>query len=210
MRIQELDYAQTMDVMPSMLWQYENATNLASLIAGKQAWLDINHSGFWINFQNDIFSLATQIPTLFSVSIWSIILNVPLYVPLQPEPVKPVWGFNAFDPTFPDLENDNQNFENGNFSIRSRFYILTVEEQQFLLRLRYFQLCNLGDIFDINEFLNYLCTTSNIGYTGTIYVIDNLNMTITYTFTTADFPPNLLAVLGDLDILPRPAGVLIV
>lgn len=211
MRIQEFDYAQTMDVLPSILWQYENATNLVGLIRAKQAWLDLNHTAFWVTFQNDIFDLTTDNPTLFSVSLWSIILNIPLYVPLNPEsPDKPIWGFNQFDPTPPDLLNTYLNFEHGNFSTKGTFFILTVQEQQFLLRLRYFQLCNLGDIFDINEFLNYLCETSDIGYTGTIYVIDNLDMTIEYVFTASDFPPNLMSVLTDLDILPRPAGVSII
>lgn len=208
MRIQEFDYVETADVLPSILWQYENATNLISLIKSKQAWMNFYHSIFWVDFQNNIFTLSTPDPTLFTVSLWAIILNIPLYVPLQPEDtLKPVFGFNAFDPTYPNLENSYENFENGNFSTKGQFFILTIEEQQFLLRLKYFQLCNLGDIFDINQFLNYLCNTSNIGYTGTIYVVDNLDMTITYVFTENDFPPNLYSVIQDLDIFPRPAGV---
>jgi len=218
MRIEEFNYSEDMDVLPCILWQYEGATNLIGLVQAKQDWLDSNHASFWIGFHNDIFNLATNSPTLFGVSVWSIILNTTMYVPLTPESEdKPIWGFNAFDPTYPDLENDYKNFGttiddnpgSGNFSTRGQIFELTIPQQQFLLRLRYFQLCNLGDIYDINLFLNYLCTSNIIGYTGTIYVIDNLNMTITYVFTAADFPANLLAVINELGVLPRPAGVAI-
>lgn len=218
MRIQEFNYAENMDILPSILWQYEHATNIVSIIQRKQLWLDSNHSSFWIQWYGNIFNLSTINPSLFQVSLWCIILNIPLYVPLSPESSeKPNWGFNAFDPTYPDLENTYLNFGttlidnpgSGNFSTQGQFFSLTVAEQQFLLRLRYFQLCNLGDIYDINTFLNYLCATSNIGFTGTIYIIDNLNMTVSYIFTTDDFPSSLFSVITDLDVWPRPVTVAI-
>lgn len=219
MRIEEFNYTQDMDIMPAVLWQYENAPNLMTLIRNKQAWLDTYHSAFWLDFQKNIFDLTTENPTLFGLAVWSIILNLPLFVAIRPDdPSKPTWGFNAFDPTFPDLLNSYKNFGDtivlnpgsGNFSNRGSYFTLTIFEQQFLLRLRYFQLSNLGDIIDINQFLNYLCTNNRIQYTGTIYVIDNLDMTISYVFTTNDFPPDLLNVINDLDLLPRPVGVAIV
>ncbi len=64
-----------------------------------------------------------------------------------------------------------------------------------MLRLRYFQITNLGDIVDINIFLNYLCEKMNsfINYTGNIYILDNYSMSITYNFTTPDFPQDLFS-----------------
>ncbi len=216
MRIEEFNYAEEMNVLPSILWQYENTANLKGLVLAKQAWLETNFTQFWLNYQNNIFNLATENPTLFQMSLWCIILNVPLYVQSVDPAGKPIWGFNEIitPGTPPTLENSYKNFGttfagnpgSGNFSVQQG-YVLSVKEQQFLLRLRYFDLCNLGDIIDINSFLRYLCLTSDIGYTGTIYIIDNLDMSITYIFTTTDFPPNLLAVLKKLNILPRPAGV---
>ena len=76
--------------------------------------------------------------------------------------------------------------------------------------MRYFQLTNLGDVNDINQFFNVLCTNNDIGFTGTIYAVDNFDMTMNYVFTTDDFPGSLFAVLIDLDVLPRPAGVAII
>jgi len=95
----------------------------------------------------------------------------------------------------------------GNFSTKGTIITLTEEEQRFLLRLRYFQLTTRGDITDINTFLNYLINTSNIGYTGTLYVLDGLNMSITYVLTGVNFPSYLLQAILTLDIFPRPAGV---
>ena len=48
-----------------------------------------------------------------------------------------------------------------------------------------------------------------IGFTGSIYCLDNLNMSVTYQFTTGDFPPNLMEAITLLDLWPRPAGVAI-
>lgn len=215
MQIEEFDYAQEMDITPAVLWQYQNANNLLGLIAAKQNWLTTNFTEFWLNYQNNIFDLSTATPTLFQMELWCIILNVPLYVQSVDPAGKPIWGFNAYT-SIPTTENSYKNFGDtltanpgsGNFSVQG-YYVLSIYEQQFLLRLAYFNLCNLGDINDINSFLNYLCTNNSIGFTGTMYITDNLNMTISYTFTTSDFPANLLAVLQDLNLLPRPVAVAI-
>lgn len=215
MNIQEFDYH--VDLQQGILWQYNEATNLLGLVNAKQAWYDEYQEVFWLLWEKLVFDLVTC--DQFGAAIWSILLDVPLYVPIEmPMPVQPTWGFNAYDPSFPDLENTNQNFENGNFLPYVPDVILTLEQQKWLLRLRYFQLSTLTNIagmlsndypglYSINWFLNYLCTNNDIGFSGTIYVIDNLDMTITYHFTTDDFPLVLYNVLIALDIFPRPAGV---
>jgi hypothetical protein len=219
MKIQEFDYS--VDLLQAILWQYNDATNLLSLLSKKQSWYNTFQTEFWVNWYNTVFNLATTTPTFFGMAVWSIILQLPLFVPFETEPTdKPLWGFNAYDPTFPDLENTYKNFGLGNFSTQGQNFPLTIGEQQFLLRLRYFQLSTLGNIagiptsttseittYSINTFLTYLCATSNIGFTGQMYVIDYLDMTIAYVFTTTDFPYWLLKALIATDILPRPAGV---
>ena len=231
--IQEFNYLVNID--ESILFQYNQATNLVSLITQKQNWYDLYQSGFWDTWYNTVFNLVTA--ELFGLAVWSIILNIPLYVTYVVESDdKPIFGLNAYDPSYPTLENSYFNFYgtlNGetstgaNFSTRGQVINLTEEEQRFLLRLRYYQLTTLGSICsfpavdaavlentgndytieDINTFLNYLCTDNLIGYTGTIYVLYGLDMTITYVFTTNDFPTDLLEAIFDLDVLPRPAGV---
>lgn len=216
MKIQEFDYS--VDLLQSILWQYNEAANLQSLIEQKQAWYDINQSEFWNDWYTDVFNLETA--NFFGLSVWSIILNVPLFVPVDPEPNdKPIWGFNRIV-SFPTLENTYLNFNNSNFSTRGQVIVLTLEEQRFILRLRYFQLVSNGTTYTneadvtknslyipgINKFLAYLTSTSDIDPNGNIYALDDLDMSMTYIFTFL-ISEALQQVLMDLDLLPRPAGV---
>lgn len=216
MKIQTFDYS--VDLLQAILWQYNEAINLQSLLTQKQEWYNINQSDFWSNWYTNVFDLRTA--NFFGLSVWSYILKLPLFVPINPEPIdKPIWGFNAYDPTFPDLENTYLNFENGNFSTLGKVTTLTLEEQRFILRLRYFQLVSNGTIFTqpeqlannlvipgINAFLDYLMSTSNLDPTGQIWALDGLDMTMTYVFTFS-VSVNLRKILVAYDLLPRPAGV---
>lgn len=201
--VQQFDY--DLDLTTAILWQYDQSINLVSLIDQKQAWYDINQSQFWSDWFDNVFNLISC--NTFGLTIWSIILNIPLYVALSPpSDTKPNWGFNAFNPTFPTLENSYLNFGNANF-YPDQVLTLTEEEQRFLLRLKYFQLTTRGDIIDINKFLNFLCQTSSIEYSGTIYALDDFGMEMTYVFTLPTFSSSLLQAIKDLDVFPRPAGV---
>lgn len=341
MRIQEFD-SFIVDVKQSILWQYDNATNLLGLINQKQIWYDLYQSQFWEDWYNNVFNLQTA--NFFGVELWSKILNLPFLVPTQEISTQPTFGFNAFEVTnlsdtsvlsigmsvsgtgiqagtliqaiidsttidldqamtstgtqsltfsldlvadttngsdvvsniadtsvlsagmdvsgagipggttilniidgtsitldanatadgtgvtltfslvqsgdidTPGLINDNLNYLNGNFNPYNNELILTLEQQRWMLKLRYFQLNTLTNIagmqgieppqiYSINWFLNYLCTDNDIDYNGTIYVIDNLDMTITYNFTDLSFPVTLFQTLVKYDVFPRPAGV---
>lgn len=215
------------DILQAILWQYNDATNLIGLLNNKQAWLDENQTNFWFNpdtspdgdqngwYQN-VFNLLTA--QNFGLAVWSILLNVPVYIAnTSPNENDLIFGFNYY-PGY----TKNLNFYYANFSNLNTQITLTTEEQRFLLRLRYYQLITRGQLlswqanvsynptpYDINAFLNYLCETSDIGYTGTIYCVDNLNMTMTYVFTSGTFSSSLLQAILDLDLFPRPAGVLL-
>lgn len=203
MRVQKFDFLT--DLNQVLLWVYDKATNLKSLIRDKNDWYFIYFTSFWNNWYSNVFNLVSANP--FGLSVWSHILNVPYYVNDYVTPdYKKIWGFNAV--TGSTVENDNKNFDNGNFA-RTTF-TLTVEEQRFLLRLRYFQICTRGDVTSVNSFLNYLITTSNINYSGTVYMLDNLDMSVTYVFTAPDFPRELLKVIQQLDVLPRCSCVSII
>lgn len=236
MNIQEFDY--DTNLLAVVLWQYNEATNILSLLNQKQAWYDINQSEFWVNWYNQIFNLSAKNPnmSLFGLAVWSIILNVPLFVPVTPPVPGDVWGFNAFDPTFPTYENTYLNFNNAPFAPSAEFIALTAPQQQFLLLLKYFNCTTRGTIsyppaasvfvnvsknevyfnnfiYNINQYLQYLCfyLGDAIGYSGgTIVCIDNLNMTISYNFSLTTFPVSLFKAIQTLDLFPRPTGVAIV
>ena len=236
MNIQGFDFG--VDSKQAILWQYNQATTLLQLLQDKQNWLDLNQTEFWWNpetttdygwYQN-VFNLLTA--NDFGLAVWSIILDVPLFLAGEIEPDdNNIFGFNYFTAPLTPF-NSYLNFgvttdAQSNFSNRGTEIILTSEQQRFLLRLRYFQLTTLTNIavvptphsntaplnllatYSINQFLNYLCSTSDIGFTGTIYALDALNMSMKYVITTNDFPQALLNAIRQEDLFPRPAGVLI-
>jgi hypothetical protein len=203
MNIQQFNY--NVNLLQAILWQYDESTNLVSLINQKQEWYDTYQSQFWTDWYNNVFNILTA--NQFGLSVWSYILNLPLYLDNTPEPSdKPVWGFNN-NSLYPTLENTYLNFGMGNFSTKSTIISLSVEEQRFLLRLRYFQLSDNGVVSNINSFLDYLCRTSSIDYAGTIYALDGLDMTMTYVITDPGFPDDLIEAISILDLFPRPTGV---
>lgn len=203
MNIQEFNY--NVNLLQAILWQYDESTNLINLIKQKQEWYNTYQTQFWVDWYNNVFNILTA--NQFGLSVWSYILNLPLFLDNIPEsPDKPIWGFNN-NSSYPFLENTYLNFGAGNFSTKNTVISLTLEEQRFLLRLRYFQLSDNGVVNNINTFLDYLIRSSNINYSGTIYALDGLNMTMTYVITDSDFSQDLLNAINILDLFPRPTGV---
>jgi hypothetical protein len=197
MKIEQIDYS--VNVLKTILWQYENAENISQLIKNKQNWMTQQHTQFWEYWYTTVFDLTTA--NDFGLSVWSIILNVPYLV--QETSFGPVWGFNQIP-----LININQNFLNGNFGHQAGRVVLTTEEQRLFLRLRYYQLVSRGGRLQTNQMLDSLFNDPNGLYQGGAWVIDNLDMTITYVFN-CPISIALLNVLKFYDVLPRPAGELI-
>lgn len=185
-QIQAFDFS--VDLLRALLWQYNDAARLEGLLRQKQEWYDTNQKGFWENWATDVFDLRTA--NDFGLAVWSIILNLPLFIESQDDPAKPIWGFDQY----------RENFNNGNFASISSSG-LTVEQKRLALRLRYFQLVTTGTVSEINAFFAYLFEPL-----GSAYVVDGYDMRARYVF---GFPvPSVLeAVLTEFDLLPRPAGV---
>jgi hypothetical protein len=187
--IQQLDF--NVDLLKAILWQYNEAENLQALLQNKSEWYDANHTQFWQDWYRDVFDLRTA--NDFGLQVWSIILDVPLIVVVEP-PASPTvpWAFG----------NYRKNFGRGNFGRSTAgTQQLTVEQSRTVLQLRYFQLTNAGAVPEINDFMNYL-----FGNEGLVYVVDNLDMTCQYVFTFP-LPSQLQLVFQKFDLLPRPAGV---
>ena len=200
MRVQEFNYS--IDVIRALLWQYDNSPNIKALLQGEQTWLDGNQQAFWSDWYDNVFNLETA--NDFGLSVWSIILGLPLFLDLNPAPeTAQIFGFNDF--TGAPI-NDYYNFNNGTFAPDSQPIVLTSEQERFVLRLRYFQLTTRCDLTSANAFLNDLIESSDMDPVGQIYVMDNLDMSITYVFNF-DVPHPLRRALVEYDLLPRPAGV---
>lgn len=205
--IQPISYL--ISVKDVLLWQYNQATNITSLINYKQDWLDEFYSTFWDSWYNNVFWLWNDQPegdplsvTVFGESVWAIILGIELEIPDEViEPYIP-FGFENYnnfnDPTGPDPTNGAP-FSNLNFFVPSR------DLRLLILRLRYFQLTTRGDIPSINAFIAKAFALYPF-YSGEIYALDNYDMTMTYVLTATP-PYELIYALTHFDILPRPAGV---
>lgn len=183
--IQEFDFS--VDVLRAILWQYEGATGLQSILRAKSDWYTINQTQFWTDWIRDVFDLTTA--NEFGCSVWGVILGIPLSIGEPGTGALPVFGFNP----------DGLNFDNGNFGRDSAGVAgLTLEQKRLVLRLRYYQLVSDGSA----PFANL--TIRNVFGMG--YVLDNEDMTITYVFPV-EIPLQVRLVLEEFDLLPRPAGV---
>ena len=189
MKNQAFDFS--VNSLQALLWQHDNAPVLTSLKTSKQAWYDEEHTAFWNDWYTDVFDLRTC--NQFGMTVWALILNIPLAIILDPDfTQKVVFGFAPF----------GGNFDRSNFGRKSDvIQPLTLEQQRLVLQLRYFQLISRGTVLSINRILLRLFQAF-----GPAYVIDNHNMTMTYRFVFA-MPSALQFVLTTYDLLPRPGGV---
>lgn len=186
-QIQAFDFS--VDLMRALLWQYNDAARLEALVRQKQEWYDANQSAFWNDWVADVFDLRTA--NDFGLSVWAIILDIPLVVASAVDPVdKPIWGFGQY----------RENFTNGNFASISSSSLSTTQKR-LVLRLRYFQLVNDGAVTEINALFAYLFAPL-----GPAYVKDGYDMRARYVFEFP-MPSALEVVLTEFDLLPRPAGV---
>lgn len=184
-RIQEFDFH--VDLLRAVLWQYDGAAGLQSLLRSKSDWYEENQEKFWTDWVRDVFNLQTADD--FGCSVWGVILGVPLSIGQPGTGARPVWGFGVH----------NQNFEHGNFGRDSAGVAgLTLEQKRLVLRLRYYQLVSDGSAPFSNMALRDVF--------GTGYVLDRLDMTATYVFPT-ELSSSVRLVLEYYDLLPRPAGV---
>jgi hypothetical protein len=198
MRVQAFDYS--VNLLQAILWQYNDAERLQTLLAEKQVWYDENQTAFWEDWFHDVFNL--QSCNAFGLDVWSIILDIPLQLGPSININKPIFGFNNLVP-----ENNYKNLNNGNFVRPGAVIPFTIPQRRLLLRLRYFQLITRGAVLEINKFLKEVFAEPGLNYTGNVYVLDGLDMSMTYVFT-AYVPSQLIYMFQNYDILPRPAGVL--
>jgi len=184
-RIQELDFS--VNLLKAILWQYNDAEKLQSLLQTKQDWYEVTQEDFWEAWVRDVFDLNTA--NEFGLTVWGIILAIPLSFGLPGTGAREVFGFGV----------NNLNFENGNFGRDAAGIAgLTTEQKRLVLKLRYFQLISDGSV----PHANYVLKT----VMGTGYLLDRYDMTITYIFPTA-LPSGVQLILEQFDLLPRPAGV---
>ncbi|MCD1124800.1 DUF2612 domain-containing protein [Jinshanibacter sp. LJY008] len=189
MRIQEFDFS--VDLMRVLLWEYNDAENLQALLQKKQNWYNGNQTTFWNDWYTNVFNLNTA--NAFGLSVWAIILNIPLSVTPSDQPSQHIFGLGQY----------NENFNNGTFqSIDSEQITLSEEQTRLLLKLRYYQLTSRGTIPEMNHIIADI-----FGDTGGGYASDSYDMNLVTIFLNSTISQQYRFVLEKFDIFPRPAGV---
>src|SRR5690554_6419262 len=140
MKEQAFDFS--VNLMRSILWQYEGAPNAVALARNDQAFIDVRHSEFWEDWITDVFDLTTA--NTFGLTVWARILDLPITI-LESRNVDNVWGFGIH----------NENFNNGGFGVGLDSEItLDTESARQLLRLRWVQLTMRPTVPNINRALS--------------------------------------------------------
>ena len=62
------------NLIQNILWQYENATSLKSLITQKEAWYNTNLNDFWLYIVDNFLNIQTA--NDWGLNLWGNILNV--------------------------------------------------------------------------------------------------------------------------------------
>lgn len=187
--IQTFDFS--VDLLKSILWEYNTAPNLQAILKAKQVWYDDNQTAFWESWITDVFDLRTC--NDFGCAVWAIILGIPASIVSAPIPNgKQPFGFDTTNLT---------NFNGFNFTGQTSTTItLTTAQKRMLLQLRYRQLTCRTTIPETNQILK-----SVLGSFGLMYIVDNHNMTA--TLVCKFIIPSVLQLFFSLDIIPRPECV---
>lgn len=182
-----MTYSCEVDLESSIDWQRGSAEKLNQLINLKQEWYNTNHCKFWNDWVVDVFDLRTA--NEFGLSVWSIILDLPLFDLSEKSPSDyPAIFFGAF----------RKNFNNGNFGKNaSTIESLTVNQKRIMLQLKAFILNMRSSTAEINRKLAQLFGTRNV------YALDNLDMTYTYIINDPELK-SFIEIIRDYDLLPRP------
>lgn len=185
-KIQTFDFSAKL--LESLLWQYNEAETLQSILQQKQDWFTENYTNFWNNWFYDVFNLETA--NAFGLDVWAKILNVSFALP--PEPIRNTNVF-GYDPV-------GGNYFNSNYSPTGNGdTVLSTEQKRLILRLTYLKYTSRGTVPDINNIL-----TSYFGFR--VYILDGLDMTGTVILTEAVTQEDL-QIIEEYDLIPRPAGV---
>lgn len=188
MKTQEFDYS--VDLMRSILWQYESAPGMVQLARSDQAFIDSHNGKFWADWQRDVFDLTTA--NDFGLSVWSRILDYPITLASQKRTSGAIFGFGA----------NHKNFELGNFGVgQDEETLLGTDEARALLMLRWFKLTMRPTIPNINQALEIVFGP------GQVFVVDSYDMTYASYIFLHEPNHKLRDLLNRTDALPRPSTV---
>ena len=89
--IQDFDF--DVNLLESLLWQYNDAERLQSILQQKQDWFKENHTDFWDDWYDNVFNLDTA--NDFGLTVWAKILEVSFAAETSPERETDVFGYGT-------------------------------------------------------------------------------------------------------------------
>lgn len=205
MNVNTLDYS--IDFDPVYLWQYNYARKFLYILKGINNFFDVNVTGFWEKWYNDVYNIDTA--TTFGLNVWGEILGVQR--PYQnPENFHLTLDdrFQLFNPT----TGKWYTVVCRGLSTKVAFAVEATgspldapdfvddETYRTYLKGRMFLYGSNGSMYDINKYLTYIFPSQSV------YAINNLDMSISVIFYST-LTKRDLALLNDEGFLPLPAGV---
>lgn len=183
----------TFDVWSTIIAQYANSPILTGWIESFNAAMDL--TGPFDSFYDLVWNVLTA--QGWGLDVWGRIVGVERAIQI-PGSVS-LFGFNEAGSSWTGF--DQGTFYGGE-SI-SQNYVLSDADFRTLILAKAAGNISDGSIPAVNQILMTLFRDR-----GDAYVVDGLDMTLTYTFT---FPltPVELAIVSQLDVLPNAAGVVI-
>lgn len=187
----------------TLLSQYFDSPTIYSLL---QSYNDaIDPTADLANFYANIWNVNTAVGS--GLDIWGAIVNVSRYLQIPGSPA--YLGFDeaylsAYASTGPQPFGQAPFYNSA--SNTTTYYLSDDVYRRLIMVKAAINISNLS-VPNINSFLQYFFATSISGSPyGVAYVIDGLNMSLTYHF---NFIPNAwqLAIVQSSGVFPRPAGV---
>lgn len=164
-----LNIFNSISLTDNILWQYDNAPNLKSLIFSKNNWYLANNDNFWQEIIDKFLNIHNADD--WGLALWGRILQVSRI-----------------------------------YNIYGSEITLSKELYRRLILGKLSLIHSTGTIPDIMKYCNFIFENRAGAGNTSVYVTDNFDMTIDYTFA---FSPSLeeLALIYSRAFLPTPAGV---
>lgn len=159
----------TIPLTDNILWQYDNAPNLKSLINSKQNWYNTNTTEFFQGIIDNFLNINSA--NDWGLTLWGIVLQVPR-----------------------------------NYVLNGEEIILSTDLYKRLILGKLQLIYSNGTVPEIMSYCNFVFSNRVIADEPAVFVKDNLDMTISYTFTFSPTPEEL-ALIYSRELLPTPAGV---
>ncbi|CUU68189.1 Protein of uncharacterised function (DUF2612) [Campylobacter hyointestinalis subsp. hyointestinalis] len=186
-KIQDFDYS--VDLLQALLWQYNDAEKLQSLLFQKNKWYKENVSDFWDNWYRDVFNLDTA--NDFGLTVWAKILNISFSVSEPPRSASNTFGFGNYYLNF---------FDSNFYPEKSGDFILNENQKRIVLKLRFFQIISRATIPEINQALSVI-------FKSKAYAIDIGDMSNEIVIITTQLTADIQFILSRYDLIPRPSTI---